>query len=237
MYIYKTTNLVNNKVYIGKSEKSFNPNYLGSGLLLHRAIKKHGIKNFKLELIENCNTSQELNEREKYWIDFYYGPLCYNLAEGGTGGNTTKFYSSEQKSIFKKNLSIALTGRTIKETTKAKLSISNKGKFYGDKEVLSKSLKKVWQNKDSVFNSKEYRQKLSNSNLGRIFKKETCDKISKANSGRNNGMAIQIKVDDVLYYTRRECAKAYNISETAVTKRCLNSNFPSWELVNTKNIK
>jgi len=68
MYIYKTTNLINGKIYIGKSEKHFNPNYYGSGILLKKSVKKYGIENFSVELIEKCDSIEELNYREKYWI-------------------------------------------------------------------------------------------------------------------------------------------------------------------------
>jgi hypothetical protein len=48
-YIYKTTNLITKEYYIGKhsSQNIENDNYLGSGLLLTRSIKKHGRENFK----------------------------------------------------------------------------------------------------------------------------------------------------------------------------------------------
>ena len=45
MEIYKITNLINNKIYIGKDTTS-DPNYFGSGLLINRAFKKYGKENF-----------------------------------------------------------------------------------------------------------------------------------------------------------------------------------------------
>ena len=70
MIIYKTTNLVNGKIYIGQ-DKNNNPNYYGSGKLLKLAIKKYGKKNFKKEILEECTSIDELNEREIYWIGFF----------------------------------------------------------------------------------------------------------------------------------------------------------------------
>ena len=90
MIIYKTTNLINGKIYIGK-DKYNNPKYFGSGFILKRSIKKYGIENFKKETIEICNSDEELNEREKYWIYLYKSfkkEIGYNLTLGGTGGNT-----------------------------------------------------------------------------------------------------------------------------------------------------
>ena len=67
MVIYKTTNLLNGRYYIGKDEKN-NPDYLGSGKILKLAINKNGRENFKKEILEVCQTRKILNDREKYWI-------------------------------------------------------------------------------------------------------------------------------------------------------------------------
>ena len=86
--IYKITNLINNKVYIGQSKqieirwqqhKTSNKNYA-----LYSAFKKYGIDNFKFEIIEECFENL-LNEREKYWINFYHSlaPNGYNMTLGG----------------------------------------------------------------------------------------------------------------------------------------------------------
>ena len=88
MIIYKTINLINGKFYVGKDERN-NPDYLGSGINLNRAIKKYGRENFIKETIEVCSTREELNEREKYWIkETKAQELGYNIADGGQGGNT-----------------------------------------------------------------------------------------------------------------------------------------------------
>lgn len=90
MIIYKTTNLINGKIYIGQDSHN-NPNYLGSGKLLNRAIKRYGIHNFKKEVLEYCSDQRMLNEREIYWIDYYTSykhTIGYNITLGGTGGNT-----------------------------------------------------------------------------------------------------------------------------------------------------
>lgn len=88
MIIYKTTNLKNNKIYIGQDTKN-NPNYKGSGLLIARAIKKYGIDNFIKETIESCTDQEQLNIREKYWINYYNScnrQIGYNISVGGQGG-------------------------------------------------------------------------------------------------------------------------------------------------------
>lgn len=90
MVIYKTTNLVNNKIYIGK-DKFNKKEYLGSGLILNYAIQKYGIQNFKKDIIQMCTTEEELNNAEIYWINYYNSTdkkIGYNIALGGAGGDT-----------------------------------------------------------------------------------------------------------------------------------------------------
>jgi hypothetical protein len=88
MVIYKTTNLLNGKFYVGKDEKN-NPNYLGSGKIFKLALNKNGKENFKKEILEFCDTRELLNNREKYWIESLSATtLGYNITEGGTGGRT-----------------------------------------------------------------------------------------------------------------------------------------------------
>ena len=71
-YIYKTTNLLNNKIYIGqKKSTTFKENYLGSGINIRKAIKKYGRNNFSVELLECCDSQQQLDEKERYYIQLY----------------------------------------------------------------------------------------------------------------------------------------------------------------------
>lgn len=99
-YIYKTTNLINGKMYIGQRGSFYNPEldieYLGSGKLFNRSLNKDGKNNFIKEILEVCS-KESLDDREKYWIaffnTFYNSEIGYNLTKGGGGGDT---YSSIQ---------------------------------------------------------------------------------------------------------------------------------------------
>lgn len=94
--IYKITNLVNGKSYIGQSidinrrwrnEKSsaFNIDSNGYNSLLSQAFRKYGIDNFSFEILEECAVS-ELNEKEIYYISFYNSYFQgYNATTGGQG--------------------------------------------------------------------------------------------------------------------------------------------------------
>jgi hypothetical protein len=67
-FIYLTTNLINNKIYIGQRKITNRPNkdelYLGSGNLITKAIKKYGRHNFNRTILKFCETIDELNSSE-----------------------------------------------------------------------------------------------------------------------------------------------------------------------------
>lgn len=123
MYIYKITNKINNKIYIGqvynktiydrfeRHIKEANPN---SKSYLGRAIAKYGSENFICEEIDRANSLKELNEKEIYWIktlNSTNGNIGYNLTPGGDGGNTYLCKSKEEMGDIKHKISIANTGK------------------------------------------------------------------------------------------------------------------------------
>lgn len=95
-YIYKITNNLNGKIYIGKTNftiekrwKEHCNDYQKETLQkrpLYSAMKKYGIENFSIEEVEQLESPQQAEEREKYWIEYYgsfkYG---YNATRGGDG--------------------------------------------------------------------------------------------------------------------------------------------------------
>lgn len=88
-YIYKTTNILNGKMYIGKKKSNkFNPNYYGSGKLLKEDINRYGKENFVIEIIEVVEDINILSQREKYYINICNAvadPRYYNISKGGEG--------------------------------------------------------------------------------------------------------------------------------------------------------
>lgn len=101
-YIYITTNLINQKKYIGKRKCKCDidrDTYIGSGKILKSAIKKYGKENFVKDILEICENEEVCNEREKYWIAFYnavHNDEFYNIASGGEGGDTYAGLSDEE---------------------------------------------------------------------------------------------------------------------------------------------
>ena len=91
-YIYKTTDLVTSKIYIGqKKSANFIPTYHGSGKIITRLLLKYGPERFKTELIEECNSFEELNQREIFCIAKFNSrnpDIGYNIASGGTFGDS-----------------------------------------------------------------------------------------------------------------------------------------------------
>ena len=103
MIIYKTTNTINSKIYIGQDTKN-NSKYLGSGILLKKAIKKYGKEIFIKEILEKCIDKNMLDEREKYWIQHYDSRnpnIGYNIAYGGEGVIGLKHSDETKEKISK----------------------------------------------------------------------------------------------------------------------------------------
>ena len=193
--IYKVTNTINGKIYVGKQTNN-RKNYYGSGKLIKQAIQKYGIENFTKEIIDEVVGDVLGSEREIYWITKLKALDGYNLEIHGNGGEI-----SERQ-----------------------------------RRMNSETVKKMWQDPNSIFNTPEYRNRLSNAGKKRVWSEETKKKISNGRIGKDNPAAIQIEVDGIIYETRRDCAKHFNISEPAVTKRCLSKNFENWKLLNKKSL-
>jgi len=109
-YIYKTTNLINQKLYIGKCKgmPEDSKKYLGSGIIITKAIQKYNKKNFKKVILEII-INDDLNERERYWIDYYnsFKGIGYNLTPGGDGGPLFQdhHHTEETKKLIGKHVS------------------------------------------------------------------------------------------------------------------------------------
>lgn len=106
-YIYITTNIINGKKYIGQRKLQPNKtpitdNYLGSGTLLLKAIKKYGKHNFTKEILHTCNTQEKANELEIKEINKHNAKNnvnYYNISSGGQYDRTDDWYLKTSKTL------------------------------------------------------------------------------------------------------------------------------------------
>ena len=88
--IYKLTNKISGKIYVGKTIHRLSERFSGhkcANSVVGQAIRKYGVENFSVEVIEECDSLESLNEREKFWIRELNckSPNGYNLTDGGDG--------------------------------------------------------------------------------------------------------------------------------------------------------
>jgi len=172
-FIYKTTNLVNGKIYVGQhSTDKLNDRYLGSGDILKQAIKKHGRKNFKREILIYCLSCQK-------HIDFFeqkfikelnsISPNGYNITKGGGGMVGFPAWNKGKTGIYSEEtlekIRIKATGRKSKK----------KGRSV-PREIVEKQRKSLLEAHASG--------KISSSFIGKTHSKESIEKMSKAQKGR-----------------------------------------------------
>lgn len=169
--IYKITNKINNKCYIGQTIQSITKRFdqhksrsllSATNCAIHNAIKKYGIENFDIEEIYIAFDLDSLNSSEIVLIEQFNSkyPNGYNIDIGGNN-----FQRSEETC---KRISQGLIGRKLKDTTKRKLSKINKGKKLSvkTKEKISQSQMGEKHHFYRKKLTKEHRQKLSESHLG-----------------------------------------------------------------------
>ncbi len=141
--VYKITNLLNEKYYIGKHKTlDLNDDYMGSGKLINRAINKYGIENFKKEILFVFDNEIDMNSKEKELV-----VICeqsYNLCPGGHGGfgyiNANRLWDTEKHSKTasnnrmigtKKSQHLAKTNKEWNEQRIAKIKQSHPSKKEG----------------------------------------------------------------------------------------------------------
>lgn len=136
MIIYQITNIVNQKIYIGKTTKTaderlrkhFYSAKYGSNTYLHRAMRKHGIQAFQICILEEC---ENFDMREEHWIQEL--KPHYNMTLGGDGGDTSHSpnYISAMKAHHETRsrdsyATRGMLGKQMPEASKKKISQSNK---------------------------------------------------------------------------------------------------------------
>lgn len=133
--IYKATNLINSKCYIGQTTQKFSKRKRGhlwlasmnKGYIFHEALRTDGVENFSWEILCECSSIKELEDKELYYIKEY------NSVENGYNAR----YSNS----------------TITDDVKLKISNSNKGRKLTKKQKdhLSEISKENWKNSREIF--------------------------------------------------------------------------------------
>lgn len=144
MEVYKITNLINNKIYVGLTtrtkEKRFKEhlkNYKYIDFAIYRAFRKYGIENFKLDLIEKCENIEELIVRESFWIrtlESMNPAKGYNMINQESN---IKLFSEELKNKISKSQIKRVSKLSKEEKTKIylKSSITKQGKLRKNSKI------------------------------------------------------------------------------------------------------
>lgn len=221
-YIYLTTNLINNKKYIGQHYGERNDSYLGSGVLIKKAIEKYGNNNFKKEILKVCLNREELNYWEQYYINLHNAindENYYNLIEGGIHTNSfinwnqyLKDHSEEAKKFYKKNYENL---KNYRENNPEKYYQTNIIPFLeGAKkwrethqEEIKQHMKKVNQKKEEwqLTHKEEHQQQI--------------DKWRQAGSIANSQKILCITTGEI-FESQCEAARHFNIQQGNISK-CL----------------
>ena len=138
--IYKITNVINNKIYIGKHQTEIiNDSYYGSGRSILAAIKKYGKENFKKEILFVFDNECQMNEKELEIIteEFVSRRDTYNLGIGGEGGPHFKGKKFSAESIEK--MLKSRQGYTHSLETREKLGNANKNRVWKKSTLIKMS--------------------------------------------------------------------------------------------------
>jgi group I intron endonuclease len=187
-YVYKITNNVNNRIYVGITTESIQERWKKhksasryEDTYIYRAMRKYGIDNFSIEMIEETN---DLSEREQYWISKLntLKPNGYNLTIGGEKlyGENNPFYGKKHTLETKMKLSRI-----------SKLRIKDKNHFYG-KHHTDETKSIISLKNSGKIHSKEYKEYMKEINTGennpfygKSHTDETKKKISQKNMYKN----------------------------------------------------
>ena len=161
--IYIVTNTVNNKIYIGKTKKSIQERFkehkcsakIGSSFYIHKAIRKYGEENFRIDLLEFLNDENLSNDREKFWISELSPD--YNMTSGGEGGDYWKGKTFSEEHRYK-------LGNSFRGKKRPPMSIEQREKLRQanlGKKASTETKLKMSNSRKGVLKTPEHRAKLA----------------------------------------------------------------------------
>lgn len=150
------------------STDDMNDGYLGSGKRLWNSINYHGKENFIKEILEYCDTRDELKRREREIVNeqLLKEDLCMNLKKGGDGGLVDERHRKVFTEAGKQNL--------VNSKEKREKSLTKTRSTPEYREKMSKALKEFYKTNDGVF-------------TGRQHTEETKRKMSESMKGKGKG--------------------------------------------------
>lgn len=150
--IYKITNIHNGKFYIGSHKTdNLDDGYFGSGTLLKRAIKKHGVENFTKQILKECASLEDMKLSETEILQSIKNDDVYNLKFCSSGGNTREKYTKDEKKIYIQKL-VANPNSPIGKKGKSNHMF---GKIHSDDYKKMRSIQQTQHYKDLKINDPE----------------------------------------------------------------------------------
>ena len=235
--IYKITNLINSKIYIEQTTQTFEDRISEHqcGIqYVDRAIKKYGIESFNYEKVEECNTIEELNEREKYWIAYYdcISPKGYNLTSGGRDGYVASEETKEKRSKSTKGKKIITKEQRVQisETLKkyfsnpearAKLSESKKKNMSDEtRKKISEAAKRRAQTPEGKAHLLAASQKAAKLAPKREYQKKSEETKRKLSLSRKDKKRVRCIETGEEFESLAAAGKKYNVYPTTISKAC-----------------
>lgn len=197
--IYVISNKLNGKQYVGLTKNGlWNRiyNHIRRNFLIGRAIRKYGLRNFNMHILDYASTKDKLCKKERFWIDKLdcITPKGYNLTPGGEGAS---WYRHSLKTIremsrktvssrTRQKISKTLKGHTVSFQTRKKISEGNKGK-----DISKSARRKISIALTGHRVSLATRKKISKSKMGHHVLSSTRKKLSKSLSGRHISLSVR----------------------------------------------
>ena len=238
--IYKVTNLVDGKIYIGQSKNigqrwtkhrcsPFNTNSEQYDTPFYRAIRKYGIDNFQFEVIEQCSIDL-LDEREIYWINFYDSTNLnkgYNLTSGG------------QKAITTSKLTYEDVESIINLLANSALSQEEIGQMFNVSQRIISGINQGqnWVKEDLIYPIRSASEIQKRQKQTKINRCPICGKIISSNAKtcrecynkeKQKMVITRQELKNLIRHTSFvEIGRRFNVSDNAIKKRCIAYGLPS----------